>query len=124
MEITRAVSDAQMYSSLQGASVYLGSYPEGFSSTVTYATLSRNADSYKLDLMTYEPQILHIPIKNLMCLDQAGKITNNAPPMLASFVANMPGMIVTAANLPANAPATQDLFTVKLSFSCTFFGRD
>jgi len=74
--------------------------------------------------MTFNIQIVDCPIANLFYLDRNSLLRNNKMTMQNALVSSISGMLAVSANLPAVAAATQDLFTVKVMYDCTFYGRD
>ncbi len=62
VDILRTSDEVTMFSNLRGGDVYINYYPDIFSSSVTYADLSRDINSYRIDVMTFDPQRIVVPI--------------------------------------------------------------
>ena len=120
--ITRAADESVVYSNLHGCSIYLGYSPSLISSAIPYAFLSRDVTSYKIDAMTFAPQVVQLPMLDVWYIG-ASHPYNNSVKNLYSEIQNLYGQLCIASDNTTNNAATIKLFSVKVEFHVTFYHR-
>ncbi len=125
LDIERSVDEATIFSQLDGNYIFVNAYPELYSATIPASALARDQYSYKVDTMTFEHQRFKMPMVNIQMYDtQATPIyLNPSKSMPYSEVQYYPGQFSIGSDKVTNAPTTQKLFSVKILYLVTFFGR-
>jgi hypothetical protein len=127
IELVRSVDESTMLSSVNGGSIFLSYQPTVSSAAVSYALASRDQSAYKLDLMTFDKQVLRCPIYNIQYPTTivATVITLNSSEMLdCTLMASIQGQLnVVSDNATVNAAAVK-LFSMIVKYNVTFFYRN
>ena len=125
MELVRAVDETAMFNQVHGSYIYLAYYPVLSSIAMPASVLSRDSTAYRIDLMTFDPQYLALPIYNLNYVKStASSVTaNNSAINPIGFFADMDGSIVVASDNTTSNIASIPLFSVRMTYTVIFFHR-
>ncbi len=106
-----------------GSSLYLTYYPLYLSLPVPYSYASRDVTAYKIDVMTFNKQVVIIPMLDVWYTDSTGTQLNNSKINTISSVGLLLGeLAITSDNSVVNA-AQEKLFSVKVEFDVTLYNR-
>ncbi len=118
-ELVRSVDEATMASNTGGCSVYLNYYPTVTSAVYSYADVSRNQQSYCVDLLTFDKQKVSCPVVSIDYIlpFAGGYITcNNSRLSDLNLFAVLGGQLSIVDNNVINAASTRKLFTINVRF--------
>lgn len=62
VDIIRTADEASMFTNLRGGDIYLNYYPDSSSLPFSYADISRDINSYRIDVMTFDTQRILIKL--------------------------------------------------------------
>jgi hypothetical protein len=125
LNLERSVDEITMATMMTGNFIYINAYPELFSTSIPISGISRDQYAYKVDTMTFDHQSYKVPMVNIQLYDTQINpvIINPSKAMPYSEVQYLPGQFSIGSDKTLNAPATQKLFNIKVSYLVTFFGR-
>ncbi len=113
-----------MFNQVHGKFVYLSYYPVLSGVTMPASILSRDITSYRVDLMTFDPQILTLPIYDLNYQKTtSGDTANNAKINPLAFFSDIDGTIAIASDNTVANIASVDLFSIRVSYQVVFYHR-
>ncbi len=118
MEFVRSADETSMFNNVKGGSVLLTYYPILQGIAMPYSVTSRDQTSYALDLMTFDPQVITLPIYNIEYVgSSSGKTSNNTTIHPRNFFQDFDGQLsISSSNTSANI-ASVPLFSVKVMFT-------
>jgi len=119
--IERVVDENTMLANLHGASLFIAYDPVLESTSTPYSTISRDQSAYKIDQMTFDPQVVQAPIYNVLAFDS--EKTNNSVYLSTGRAGEIGGEFCLASdNATLNVSAVR-LFNVKVIFHVRFAYR-
>jgi hypothetical protein len=126
LEITRVVDEATITSALSGAAIYINQYPSIINESPSLDLISSNDSTYKIDTLTFEKQVLHLPIRDVQFATIAGldmSVISTGKMMEVPLVDLIRGEMALASDNTNVAVAGQKLFSVLVRYHCTFYYR-
>ncbi len=117
LEFTRAADELTVLNAVRGGSIYLNYYPDVSSVSLPYSAISHFENAYKLDLMTFEPQVVVCPAIDMLYLSAGGVVFNTSwLTSVTTFNTLIQGMIAVATDNTTVASSTQKIFSVKITY--------
>ena len=125
-EISRVVDETTMLDSTTG-SIWLLYYPTSTNFTPSVSEVKRNQVSYKIDLMTFDKQVVVCPIASIQTFTQTGAdytTINSALPLETINAQFIKGQLTVASDNTNTNQNIVNLFSVTVKYNIDFFFRD
>lgn len=122
--LTRSADETAVFNQLHGCSIFLTYYPVLSSAAMPYSVTSRDASSYKIDLMTFNQQSLVLYPEDIDYQNSVdGATYNNKHTMPYGNATKIDGCLaISTDNTVANI-ASVPLFQMKVSYLISFHHR-
>jgi len=126
VEIVRVVDEATITSSLSGSAIYFNQYSSIKSTAPALDLIASNDSTYKLDTLTFDKQVLHLPVRDVqVSTSVAGDILclSTSRMMETALAEYIPGEMAIASDNTNVAASNVKLFSVLVKYHCKFYYR-
>ncbi len=126
VDIVRSSDESTVSANLRGNDIYINYYPNLVGSIVSYADLSRDINSYRVDPMTFDLQKIVCIVPSMINYNLAAGVDYWIDPTKFNLITNLSnilGEIVINTGNTVNNAATLALFTLKMRFYLQFAHR-
>lgn len=120
--LERSVDESTMMNGIHGSSLLLNYNPTYTSVNYPFSALSRDQSAYKIDQMTFDPQVVEAPIYNIQAYESS--LINNSMYLPTERAGEIGGQFCLASDNTTLNSTTVKLFNVKIVFYVHFAYRD
>ncbi len=126
MSIVRTTDEATMVANMRGGDIYVNYYPQINTTSYTYAALSRDVNSYRIDPMTFDEQKIVIQFPDYAGYRLVGGVDywlNLNKIIAVTHLQYSTGEIALRTSNTTNNAAVSILFKVKINLHVDFYHR-
>jgi len=126
VEITRTADESTMNSNLHGCMLLINYYPQITSTNLNFSTLYRSQNTYQIDTMTFDKQLISVPMNGPHYLATTGGVDYWLKPNnfnITSHVQFLQGQFSVYSNNTTNNAALVPLFGLRFKYKLVFAMR-